>query len=466
VAELGHNRSEGSLSREPKSELSDVSGSMTVRSRGQIESFEEVIRHHLQLRGQDKLSDAQLRDLTGGPGPEGEAPPRAPENARTRRGARRLLEGRLDATRGLRAAVVHRVASVERPVKLAIAAVRPVFLRVALALAGLASVTILVPAVVAAARPDRIADRLSVGEVPIGGLSAGAAQRRLERRFGAAHRETIVLRWGRRVWRLTPSESRASLDVPEAVRAALEHTHRDPFPKRFLVALRGRPSASLPAPVIFSKTAVARLADRVSEAIGRPPQDARVRPSGRRLTKVPGRAGVAVLRPTLERLVQSRLASARVAGPLEVPTRPIEAKVTTADLPRLYGRYVLIRRSEFRLEYFQGFRRKRSYPIAVGKQGLETPAGQYEIQGKQVNPVWSVPPSRWAGSKAGKVIPPGPKNPIKARWMGFDGSAGIHGTTELGSLGRAASHGCVRMSIPDVKHLYRRVRVGTPVRIE
>jgi len=64
------------------------------------------------------------------------------------------------------------------------------------------------------------------------------------------------------------------------------------------------------------------------------------------------------------------------------------------------------------------------------------------------------------------VIPPGPKNPIKARWMGFDGSAGIHGTAQLSSLGQAASNGCVRMAIPDVKDLYRRVRVGTPVRIE
>jgi L,D-transpeptidase catalytic domain/Putative peptidoglycan binding domain len=435
-----------------------------------VESFEEVIRHHLRLRGHDALSDAQLRELVGGPGLETEVPPRPPprppEGAPTPRGARRLLEWPLAATRRLRAPVIEWVDSLERLVKRAIAAVRPVVIRLALTLIALSSVTILVPAVVAAARPDRIADGLSVGEVPIGGLSGPAAQQRLERRFGAAHREPITVRWGRLAWRFSPSESRVSVDVGGAVRTALEHSRRDPFSKRFLDALRGRPSEDLPAPVSVSKTAVARLADRVSEAVERPPREARVRPSGRRLTKVRDREGVAVLRPTFERLVHSRLASAGVAGPLEVPTRPIEAKVTTADLPRLYGRYVVIRRSEFRLDYFQAFQRKRSYPIAVGKQGVETPAGAYEIQGKQVNPVWSVPRSRWAGSKAGKVIPPGPKNPIKARWMGFDGSAGIHGTTELGSLGQAASHGCVRMSIPDVKHLYRRVRVGTPVKIQ
>jgi lipoprotein-anchoring transpeptidase ErfK/SrfK len=64
------------------------------------------------------------------------------------------------------------------------------------------------------------------------------------------------------------------------------------------------------------------------------------------------------------------------------------------------------------------------------------------------------------------VVPPGPDNPLKARWMGFLGGAGIHGTDDVGSLGGAASHGCVRMSIPDVIELYERVDVGTPVYIE
>jgi lipoprotein-anchoring transpeptidase ErfK/SrfK len=99
----------------------------------------------------------------------------------------------------------------------------------------------------------------------------------------------------------------------------------------------------------------------------------------------------------------------------------------------------------------------------VGMQGLETPAGLYHIQDKQVNPSWHVPNSAWAGSLAGKVIPPGPQDPIKARWMGFFNGAGIHGTDEIGSLGHNASHGCVRMAIPDVETLYDQVSVGTPV---
>jgi lipoprotein-anchoring transpeptidase ErfK/SrfK len=79
--------------------------------------------------------------------------------------------------------------------------------------------------------------------------------------------------------------------------------------------------------------------------------------------------------------------------------------------------------------------------------------------------VWQVPNSPWAGALAGRTIPPGPEDPLKARWMGFDGSAGIHGTDDVSSLGTAASRGCIRMAIPDVEQLYAKVQVHTPVYI-
>ena len=65
---------------------------------------------------------------------------------------------------------------------------------------------------------------------------------------------------------------------------------------------------------------------------------------------------------------------------------------------------------------------------------------------------------------AGKVIRPG-RQPLQARWMGFFDGAGIHGTSDVGSLGSAASHGCIRMSVPDVIELYDQVPLGTPIYI-
>ena len=77
-----------------------------------------------------------------------------------------------------------------------------------------------------------------------------------------------------------------------------------------------------------------------------------------------------------------------------------------------------------------------------------------------------MPHSAWAGDLAGKVVPRGgPDNPLKARWLGIFDGAGIHGTDETYSLGHAASHGCLRMAIPDVIELYDQVPVGTPIYI-
>ncbi len=99
--------------------------------------------------------------------------------------------------------------------------------------------------------------------------------------------------------------------------------------------------------------------------------------------------------------------------------------------------------------------------------GLDTPAGLYNIQNKGENVPWNVPNSAWAGDLAGTTIPGGvPENPLKARWLGIYNGAGIHGTDQTASLGTAASHGCVRMAIPDVIELYPQVPVGAPIYIQ
>jgi lipoprotein-anchoring transpeptidase ErfK/SrfK len=85
------------------------------------------------------------------------------------------------------------------------------------------------------------------------------------------------------------------------------------------------------------------------------------------------------------------------------------------------------------------------------------------VNDKQINPYWHVPKRAWAGSLAGRVIPPGPENPLKARWIGIVDGAGIHGTADVGSLGSSASHGCIRMAVPDVIELFDRTPYGSKI---
>ena len=123
-----------------------------------------------------------------------------------------------------------------------------------------------------------------------------------------------------------------------------------------------------------------------------------------------------------------------------------------------YPAVIIVNRSAFQLTLYKNLAPVKTYGIAVGQVGLETPAGLYNIQNKAVDPDWHVPNSAWAGDLAGTVVPgTDPSNPIKARWMGIYAGAGIHGTDADGSIGTAASHGCIRMRIPDVIELYDQV---------
>jgi lipoprotein-anchoring transpeptidase ErfK/SrfK len=143
-----------------------------------------------------------------------------------------------------------------------------------------------------------------------------------------------------------------------------------------------------------------------------------------------------------------------------------KAKVTKAQLVKKYPTLLVVDRTNFKLKLYKNLQLKKAYTVAVGQQGLETPAGLYAIQNKGVNVPWNVPKSPWAGSLGGTTVPGGsPDNPLKARWLGIFDGAGIHGTDETYSLGHAASHGCVRMAIPDVIELYPQVPVKTPIYI-
>ncbi|MEO7197876.1 MAG: L,D-transpeptidase, partial [Solirubrobacterales bacterium] len=160
---------------------------------------------------------------------------------------------------------------------------------------------------------------------------------------------------------------------------------------------------------------------------------------------------------------------AAIADPANRTVEPkvekVRPEVTTTELATKYPTYIVVDRANFTLTLYTNLKEEASYTVAIGAVGYDTPTGLYNIESKQVDPIWNVPDSDWAGSLAGKTIPPGPENPLKARWMGFYNGAGIHGTSDIASLGSAASHGCVRMDVPDVVDLFDRVDIGTPVYI-
>jgi hypothetical protein len=311
-----------------------------------------------------------------------------------------------------------------------------------------------------------IPDGVSAGGVELGGLSASQARARLHAHYHELLSRTVVLSYGERRFELTARAARVSFDVEGTVQAALDESRRQGFVTRVWRSLTGgRVDAALAPKMRFSRRAVARLVDRVRAAIDRPAQDATVAFSGSSLSRVPSRRGLAVRNRRLTRSIEAALTDAGAPRELRIPVRATDPKVTSASLAFRYPTVITIDRGGFTLRLWKSLKLARSYSIAVGRAGLETPAGLYHIADKEVDPSWHVPNSAWAGALAGTTVPPGPQDPIKARWLGIYNGAGIHGTDELGSLGSAASHGCIRMAIPDVIELYSRTPLGTPVYI-
>ena len=311
---------------------------------------------------------------------------------------------------------------------------------------------------------NQIAKGVTAGGIDIGGMSKSAATRLLEQKLSAPLSQPLVVKYGHRKFTLSAARAHLTTDVNGMVQEAIDKSRGGNF---FGRAIRGITGGSVDANVStrvdYSPAAVRALVQRVRAKVNRTPRDATVQPAASGLEMVPGKYGISVRWRQLTRDVEAALVRPDGARVVSAQSKITKPKVTTAQLASKYPSYIIVDRGSFTLRFFKNLKLAHDYPIAVGMQGLETPAGLYHIQDKQVNPSWHVPNSAWAGSLAGKVIPPGPQDPIKARWMGFNGGAGIHGTAELGSLGSAASHGCVRMAIPDVEQLYDQVSVGTPV---
>jgi lipoprotein-anchoring transpeptidase ErfK/SrfK len=310
----------------------------------------------------------------------------------------------------------------------------------------------------------QIAKGVTAGGVDIGGMSANEARRVLREKLAKPLSEPLVVRYGHRKFTLSAARAHLTADIEGMVQAALDKS-RDGniFSRTFRGITGGSVNANVPPRVDFSAAAVRRLVRRVRSKVDRQPQDASVQPTASGLDIVQSRLGVAIRGRQLYKDISAALVRPDGDRTVTAESKITKPKVTSDQLAAKYPTYIVIDRAGFRLRFYKNLQLAHTYTIAVGRQGLETPAGLYAIQDKQVNPSWHVPNSAWAGSLAGKVIPPGPQDPIKARWMGIYNGAGIHGTDELSSLGSAASHGCVRMAIPDVETLYDQVSVGTPV---
>jgi len=299
----------------------------------------------------------------------------------------------------------------------------------------------------------RIAAGVSAAGTDLSGLTLDEAAGKLYNTWAAVVGRPISTHVAGRKFALSATGAKLAFDVNKTARRAL-NAGRAPHTGTVDVALY----------ISYDAKSVAAYTQKVVDTVARAPRDATVNIGLSKITKVASRDGRSLDAKALTASVDKVLADPRQDRILVPALNVVHPKITTGKLASAYSTIVTVDRGQFKLRLFKHLKLSKTYPVAVGQPAYPTPTGRFTIANKAVNPTWNVPNSPWAGALANESVPGGSEqNPLKARWMGIVNGVGIHGTDQDGSIGTRASHGCIRMHIPDVIDLYPRVPVGTPV---
>jgi hypothetical protein len=285
--------------------------------------------------------------------------------------------------------------------------------------------------------PLNIANNVTVGGVPVGGLGIDIAKSTIESAFD----RQLVLRIASKRVAMTPDEVSAVASIDAALN----------------VAQTAAPGTAVTLRVAVNAHKLHKYVLNLGKRFNRAPVDAHVFLRGLRPRISEGSPGWKVKASASERAIRAALAANRRFA-LALPLKKISRHLSKAN----FGPVIVIRRDSNRLYLYNGERFRKRFSVATGQSAYPTPLGHFEIVVKWANPWWYPPNSPWARGE--KPVPPGPGNPLGTRWMGLSApGVGIHGTPESGSIGYSLSHGCIRMYIPDAEWLFNHVRVGTQV---
>ncbi len=333
--------------------------------------------------------------------------------------------------------------------------------RVATALIALV-LTAFIAAMTWAALDDRLlADNLPAGAtvagVSIGGLSPAEATRVIDQQVSGPLLQPVSVTFRGAPATVDPTQF-TSIDVEEILADADAPKHAATLPERVWWRVTSTPYGHDTTSVISVDVAKVQTwvaSEKVRLSI--PAVDATVSVKGSKLNIRRAKAGVSF---------DATAAAAAVSDALLTGAKTV-ALVETSTTPRItdkkLGKTIFVSTSHRTLTLYNGAKVEKKYRVAVGMPAYPTPTGTYEVELKRYRPSWSNPGSAWAASMP-DYIPPGPANPLGTRALNISAPGiRIHGTSNNGSIGTAASHGCMRMHMWDIEDLYPRVKVGTRV---
>ncbi len=306
---------------------------------------------------------------------------------------------------------------------------------------------------------------VTVAGTDLSGMTAAQARVQIERAVSEPVKRPVEVTALSRTFVFDPAGA-VSVDTDAMLEEAMAPRRNAPFVARLRADLA---DGALPAEVTprFSvdTTAMATFLKKVRIEVNSKPRNASVTGETGKLVVTTSKKGSQLDVPAAQQAIAEAFSAEKVFSDgdrsLALKVKAIKPKVTEEDL----GHTIIVSRANKTLVLYDGTKVEKKYRCAVGTPQYPTPLGHWEIVNKQFMPSWYNPGSDWAKSMP-KVIPPGPSNPLGTRALALNASGVlIHGTTKDGSIGTAASHGCMRMHMWDVEDLFPRVEVGTQVYI-
>jgi lipoprotein-anchoring transpeptidase ErfK/SrfK len=309
-------------------------------------------------------------------------------------------------------------------------------------------------------RAARILPGVRIAGIDVSGMTLAEARNAIAGPVRSILSRPIQITAGDRSWDLSPAVLGAHVDVDAALNQAIAVSQGFDWASRLYHRVLDKPvQRSIELPVSYDDTVVASFVHKVAGDLIKAPRDAYLDFVDGELIRRHSREGQRLK----VRTAQAALTAAVHGAGASVDLPLAEVHPDVAD--RSLGKTIIIRVSQNKLYLYDGLKLEKSYSVATGQLGIyPTPLGHWSIVNKRVNPTWYNPAKDSWGADEPAFIPPGPDNPLGTRALDLDASGiRIHGTPADASIGHWASHGCIRMHIPDSEDLFGRVDIGTPV---
>jgi lipoprotein-anchoring transpeptidase ErfK/SrfK len=298
----------------------------------------------------------------------------------------------------------------------------------------------------------------TIAGVDVGGLTKAQALKQVKAAIRPDLKRDLKLFWHAKRWHATPAELGAKSNAKRAVEDALYASSTASFVDKVRLRLGGDLDFTRDVAIRYPKSGVHGFIQGLASSFDQEAQDASIDYEDTWVKLVEEKVGREVdVEKSTSKVLQALRRGAASTGLVVASKKP----EVTADE---FGMVLLLHIGENRLYVYEDGKITHKYTVATGQSAYPTPQGQFEVVNKRYMPTWVNPaPDGW-GADMPASIPPGPGNPLGVRALDWSASGiRFHSTSDLGSLGHNASHGCVRMSAADVIELYDMVEIGTPI---